>query len=477
MTAQTWLARAGGLVTIAILTRLLAPEDFGLLAIASTLLTLTYVLSDLGLSTYVVQAATIDRRSLSTAFWVSLLGGGMIALAIYLLAPGIAALLRAPGAEPILQAMTVIVVLISLTSVPLALMRRRMQFRLLAFQFSAGAILAQIVAIVAAFSGWGVWALVLQLVVGQLVASVTQWISARWHPSWEFSRPDFGIMVRYGVHVVGSGLVNVGRTWIETGIVAAGLGIRELGYLNIAQKLVQTATELSGTAILPVSTVAFAKVKSSITRLRDSHARATALAQAIVTPAMVLIVVSAPVLVPLVFGPEWGPSAPVAQLLALAALLAVGREIDHGLLDGVGRPGRWLAFTTVICTLSVGLIALGVPYSVLVIAGAYLVVALVELVGRWFVVGRFLQATVLQTAMPFLMVLPAAIGSALAGLASVTLLRTAPELLTIAATGLVVLAVHLGIVRLLTPATWTELVALIPGRGRGATPETSAEAP
>ncbi|MGF3917064.1 hypothetical protein ACQX8W_14955, partial [Staphylococcus aureus] len=127
--------------------------------------------------------------------------------------------------------------------------------------------------------------------------------------------------------------------------------------------------------------------------------------------------------------------------------------------------------------LSVGLIALGVPYSVLVIAGAYLVVALVELVGRWFVVGRFLQATVLQTAMPFLMVLPAAIGSALAGLASVTLLRTAPELLTIAATGLVVLAVHLGIVRLLTPATWTELVALIPGRGRGATPETSAEAP
>lgn len=466
MTAQTWLARAGGLVTIAILARLLSPEDFGLVAVASTLLTLTYVLADLGLSTYVVQAVTVDRRSLSTAFWVSLLSGLVLGLAIFLSAPGIALLFHAPRAEPILQVMTLIVVLISLTSVPLALMRRRMQFRLLAFQFSIGAILAQVVAIVAAFAGLGVWALVLQLVVGQAVASLTQWISARWRPTLEFSRTDFMVMIRYGINVVGSGLVFVGRGWAETAIIAAGLGIRELGYLNIAQRLVQTATDLSGAAILPVSTVAFAKVNSSKARLRDAHARATAVSQTVVSPIMVLIVVSAPVLVPLLFGQEWGLSAQLAPPLAIAATLSFGTAIDRGLLDGVGRPGRWMAFTTAICALSVTAIALAVPSGLLVIAVVYAAVSTVELLGRWALLGHFLEAGFLPTARPWLMVLPAALASGLAGSATMWVLRGAPDLVTLAATGLVVLAVHLLVTRFVTPATWTEMLSLVPGRRR-----------
>jgi len=466
MTAQTWLARAGGLVTIAILARLLGAEDFGLVAVASTLLTLTYVLADLGLSTYVVQAATVDRRSLSTAFWVSLLSGLTLGLAIFLGAPAIAQLFHAPRAEPILQSMTIIVVLISLTSVPLALMRRRMQFRLLAFQFSIGAILAQVAAIVAAFAGLGVWALVLQLVVGQVVASLTQWISAHWRPTLEFSGRDFTVMLRYGINVVGSGLVFVGRGWAETAIIAAGLGIRELGYLNIAQRLVQTATDLSGAAILPVSTVAFAKVNSSKARLRDAHARATAVSQTIVSPMMVLIAVSAPVLVPLLFGQDWGLSAQLAQPLAIAATLSFGTAIDRGLLDGVGRPGRWLAFTTVICLLSVTMIALAVPFGLLVIAVVYAAVSSVELVGRWFLLGHFLEAGFLHTARPWLIVLPAVVVSALAGSGTMWLLRGAPDLVTLAATGLVVLAVHLLVTRLVTPTTWAEMLSLVPGRRR-----------
>ena len=466
MTAQTWLARAGGLVTIAILARLLSAEDFGLVAVASTLLTLTYVLSDLGLSTYVVQAVAVDRRSLSTAFWVSLLSGFTLGLGIFLGAPGIAELFHAPRAEPILQAMTLIVVLISLTSVPLALMRRRMQFRLLAYQFSIGAVLAQVAAIVAAFAGLGVWALVIQLVVGQVVASFTQWVSARWHPTLEFSRADFAVMIRYGINVVGSGLVFVGRGWAETAIIAAGLGMRELGYLNIAQRLVQTATDLSGAAILPVSTVAFAKVNSSKARLRDAHARATAVSQTIASPIMVLIVVSAPVLVPLLFGPEWGLSARLAQPLAIAATLSFGTAIDRGLLDGVGRPGRWLAFTTAICAMSVALVALAVPSGLLVIAVVSVAVSCVELVGRWFLLGHFLEAGFLPTARPWVMVAPAVLISGLAGSGTMWVLRGAPDLVTLAVTGLVVLAAHLLVTRLVTPHTWTEMLSLAPGRRR-----------
>jgi O-antigen/teichoic acid export membrane protein len=468
MTAQNWLARAGGLVTIAILTRLLAPEDFGLLAVASTLLTLTYVLSDLGLSTYLVQATKIDQASLSTAFWVSLMGGVVMSAGIYFGAPFIAALVHVPSSVPILQSMTVIVLFISASSVPLSLMRRQMQFRLLAFQFSIGAVLAQIAAIVAALAGLGVWALVLQLLVGQVVASITQWFSAKWRPALLFSRQEFGVMVRYGINIVGSGLVTVGRGWVETGIIAAGLGIRELGYLSIAQRLIQTANDLSGSALLPVSTAAFAKVNSSKERLQAAHAKATAVSQTIVTPLMVLIVVSASVLVPFLFGQEWTVSAPLTQPLAIAAVLSFGTVLDRGLLDGVGRPGRWLAFTSVISTLSVVLIFFGVSNGVLLVTFIYVFVAAVELVGRWFLVGHFLEATAWSTARPFVMVVPAACVSAAGGLGCMWLLQSLNPFLLLAVTGVVVLALHLVVTRLVTPTTWREIVALIPGRTRRA---------
>lgn len=467
MTAQTWLARAGGLLTLAILTRLLAPEDFGLLAVATTLLTLTYVLSDLGLATYVVQAAQIDRRSLSTAFWVSLAGGVILASAIFLGAPAIADLLRIPQSVPILRAMTLIVLMISATSVPLALLRRRMSFRLLAVQASIGAILAQIAAIVAAFNGLGVWALVLQLVVGQVVASVATWFSARWRPTLEFSVPDFTVMSGFGVHVVGSGLVFLARTWAETGIIAAGIGIRELGYFNIAQRLVQTAMELSGAALHPVSTVAFAKVSGSADRLRDAHARAAAASQTVVTPLMVFIAVAAPVLVPFLFGPEWIVSATIAQPLAIAAVLAFGAQLDHGLFDGAGRPGRWLAFATVICLCSIALTSLTVSRGVVVVAAAFVITATIELIGRWLIVGRLLQMSVLDASKPFLLVLPSAIASALAGMGMMALLESAPPLVSLAVTGLSILAVHLIGVRFITPAPWADLIGLIPTPPRG----------
>lgn len=466
MTAQSWLARAGGLVTVAILSRLLAPEAFGVLAVATTLLTFTYVLSDLGLSTYVVQAPQISTRTLSTAFWVSLLGGIVLALAIFFGASPLAHLLRVPEATPVIESMVIVVVLITLTSVPIALLRRRMAFRTLALQASGAAILAQVAAVGAAFGGLGVWALVLQLVVGQLVSTVAAWITARWRPTLEFSGPEFRVMTGFGINVVGSGLVGVGRTWAETAVITAGLGVRDLGFWSIAQRLVTTATDLSGSAILPVSTTAFAKVNSSAERLHRAHAKATGVAQTVVTPLMVFIIVTAPVLVPFVFGSRWGTSATIAGPLAAAAALSFGTAVDRGMFDGAGHPGRWFVFSTGIAALSVVLTAGTVREGMLLVAYAYVVTASVETIGRWILVSRFLSVGVRSTARPFLNVMPSAAVGALVGVAAMTLLGGGNAVLVLAVTGLLVMSVYLAMTWLTNRTAWEQIIVLTPVRRR-----------
>ncbi len=215
-----------------------------------------------------------------------------------------------------------------------------------------------------------------------------------------------------------------------------------------------------------MSTVAFAKVKASTERLRAAHARAAAVSQTVVSPLMVFIVVSAPVLVPFAFGSEWTVSAQIAQPLALAAALSFGTALDHGLFDGVGRPGRWLAFIAAIYGFSVILVtAFAVRYGVVIVAAAFVLTAAVgETITRWVLVGRLLQMPLATSARPFLSVLPATLASIAAGFGAMRLLAGAPTLVVLGVTGVVLLAVHLAVVRFFVPAAWADIRSHVPIR-------------
>lgn len=139
LTAAQWLMRLTGLATIAILTRLLTPEDFGVVAAAMTVTPFLLLLADLGLSTYVLQVKRADQRLLSTAFWYSLTMAIVLMAAVAAFAPVIASLFDLPKAAPVLRGCSLAAGFIILCSVPAALLRREMRFRALSLQWLASA--------------------------------------------------------------------------------------------------------------------------------------------------------------------------------------------------------------------------------------------------------------------------------------------------------------------------------------------------
>lgn len=464
MTAQKWLSRLGGFATIIVLTRILTPEDFGLAAAASTMMPLVYVLSDVGFSTYIVQVEKVEPRTLNTAFWFSVTCGLVLSVAVIGCAPLIAALLRLPEVAALLMVMTTSVLMIAVASVPTALLRRRMAFRQLAVMDLVSTILAQIVAIVAAVLGAGAWALVLQILVSQLVGTVWVWIAAHWLPGLGFSTSEFKLMGAFGINVVGSEFLVVARGWAETAIVAAGLGVRELGYLSIAQRLVTAAQDVTVSALLPVSTVAFAKVRGVGGRLRSAYLRATSISYAVATPLMLFIAVASATLVPFLFGADKTVSADVTPALALISLLNLGGTIGYGLHLGIGRPARWLAFIAVSYAVSISILAYSVQFGMMALMAAWVGTAAVEAVARWFVIGRSIDASPWQVAVPLLgVVAPATIASIL-GMGVMALFNGRYAFAAIACTGVVVVLVYLVALRLIRPVTYADTLAVLPGR-------------
>ncbi len=344
LTGQKWATRLFGLLTIAILTRLISPEDFGVVAAASAVTPFVLLLADLGLSSYVVQEKTIDQRLLSTAFWFSASAALVLAGLIVAFAPIIATAFHLPDVAPILRGMSVSVLILVLGSVPWALLRRAMQFRLLAMMSLVGMSVGQVVAILFALGGAGAWALVIQLIVSQAISCVWGWKAARWRPAFQFSKTQFVAIAKFGTNIVAADLSTTARSVAEAAIISNVLGGAALGYFSIAQRLVQVTQDLGAAALVPVSTVVFAKVRESASRLQSAYLKALGISYSVVSPIMTLVIVAGPLVVPLLFGKEWGQSIPVAQALAVAAILTLGAMLDNGLHLGVGKPGRWLAY-------------------------------------------------------------------------------------------------------------------------------------
>ena len=461
---QKWVVRVGGLVTVAILARLLGPDDFGVVAIAMTVIPLIYLLSDLGFSTYVVQAADVSQRVLSTAFWYSVCAGIALAAGLVLLAPALGAAFALPQVVPVLTGLSPAVLLVGLASIPTALLRRRLAFRALAIQSFAGGALGQVTAIVAALLGWGVWALVLQLLVSQLVVLVFAWVSAHWRPTLQFDGPQFVIMLRFGTNVVGVEVVALARVWAETAIVVTTLGVTTLGFLTIAQRLIQATQDLSAAAILPVSTVVFARIRESVQRLRAGYLRALELSYVVVMPVMIFVAVGAPHIIPLLFGNQWGASVLPAQALAVAGILTLGAMLDHGLFYGAGKPGRWLIYAIGTDLLTVATTAFAVQYGLVGISVGFVGVALVATVARWALVGRLVAAPPWVVARPLALVSIAGIVSAAGGVAAMLIFDALPGVVVLLIVGVVVLLLHAGVVRLVQPAVFLEVVRIVRGR-------------
>lgn len=462
LVAQKWAVRATGFATIAMLTRLVTPEEFGVVAVASSLIPFILMLSEFGLSAYVVQADDISQRRLSTAFWFSIgvavvLGSGLAAAA-----PIIARLSNVPAAAPVLQALAVSVVIVVMSSVPMALLRRAMAFRTLALQTTAATFIAQVGAVALALAGAGVWALVFQTLVSQAVATALAWWSARWLPSFEFSFGQLREIARFGVSIVSLEITLTLRTFAENALIAIVLGPVALGYLNIAQRLIWVMQDMGAVAVLPVSTVVFAKIRDTVPRLRAAYLRSVALANSMVAPLLGFVAASAPVLVPTFFGPEWTHSVVATQALAVAAVATLGAMLDRGLFDGLGRPGTWFLYALPVEIVAFGVTLAVVQHGVNAVAWGFAGVAIAAAYARSVLVSRFVAASQFAVFKPWLTALVPAALSVGAGWLAMQPLAGLPGLVVLAVGASVTGLAHVVFVRLLTPRVLTDLVTLLP---------------
>lgn len=223
------------------------------------------------------------------------------------------------------------------------------------------------------------------------------------------------------------------------------------------------AQELVAASLVPVSTVVFARIRESADRLRTTYVKALGVAYAMVSPLMILLVATAPVLVPTLFGEQWQGSVPPVQALAVAGIITLGAMLDHGLFYGLGRPGAWLGYAVVVDTATVMTTAIAVRWGLVGVAVGFVLVAVLATVARWVLVGRVMGLDVREVARPFGTVLVPTLVTTATGLLTVHALAGATSpLVQLLVGGLVVLIVDLAVLRLVAAGIIRDALGVLP---------------
>ena len=189
-----------------VLARLLTPEDFGLFALANSLIVLVNTFRDFGLRMATVHQETVNHQQVSAIFWLNLKLNFLVVLFIILMAPVIAWFYGDARLTAITLIQAIGIFGLNLSSQHESLLIRQMRFSTLTF-IELGSMFAGIaVGIGLSLLEFGYWALVYQFLVTNLTKSVLTWLLCGWHPtrlSAFTANPDIRSLVSYGGHYTG----------------------------------------------------------------------------------------------------------------------------------------------------------------------------------------------------------------------------------------------------------------------------------
>jgi O-antigen/teichoic acid export membrane protein len=357
-------------IVTAILARLLFPEDFGIVGMAVIFTGLARTVNELGLGAAIVQRKELDESHRATSFWASMAMGILIFVTVLIAAPFVADFFRKEIVAPVMIVSSISFLIGPFGVIHRSLLTREMSFKKLATTEIGSTVISGILAIVMAFTGFGVWSLVCRGILHDLVTAAFLWAMCPWRPSMHFSLESFKQLFGFGASVTGARFVNYLQANVDYMIVGRILGASSLGLYTLAYRLVTMPLEKVSGIVTRVAFPAFSNIQDDDPRLRRGYLKEVAYISLVTFPMLAGLFVVAPEFVRVVFGGKWIPAILSLQILCIVgARKSIGTTVGS-VIYSKGRPDidlKWNIFALASLTT---VILVGSRYGIVGVASA-----------------------------------------------------------------------------------------------------------
>lgn len=329
--------RVLSVAALAVVARILVPEEFGLFAFALVYVTYLNTLGDLGVGTALIYWKERADDVAELTFVVNLVTGVAWCLLTLALAPVVAGFFHSPSGTPILRTLSLLFLLRAAGNTHDALCRKELRFRERLIPEVGLAATKAVLIVGLALAGMGVWSLVWGQLGGTAVWAAALWRVVPWRPGWRWPTDLFRPMLTYGREIVAINVIGAIVHHADYLVVGRMLGMEALGFYQLAYKIPEMAVIV---VLWQVNTVLF----PAFSQIRDPSRLATAYVEAMryiglmVLPAATGLFFLAEPIVLTLFGDQWGPSVPILRALAVyVALRALGSHAGD-VMKAAGRP-------------------------------------------------------------------------------------------------------------------------------------------
>lgn len=336
------LLRKGSSVLITlVLAWFLVPEDYGLVGVVSIFIAVSYAFVEGGYRTALIRRPEVTQSELNTAFYTNIALACLLYAAIWIAAPWIAefyeqerliALFRVAAASLIFQALSI---------VHSTVMQRKMMFKLQVSTSLPAALLSGLAAVALAWAGYGVWAIIAQMMLFPLISALLFWRTGVWSPTLSFSMADLRSLSRFSILIL---LTDLQREFFAKmyGATIAKVSLLSVaGLYFFAEKMRDIVVQQLVTAVQQVTYPALAKIQDDDARLLDGYRRIIRLSVFVIYPVFLCLSALSEPLFDFLLPDKWLGAAPYLQIMLLSALLVPLHRVNGNIIQVKNKPG-WM---------------------------------------------------------------------------------------------------------------------------------------
>lgn len=361
-------AQVFSLIVQIVLARLLAPEDFGVLAVLLVFINLSNVLIQKGFATALVQKNHIEDIDINTIFWISELIAAFLYIFLWCFAPMIENVYGTLHLASYLRIISISLFAGAFYSIENSLLIRSMLFKKMFLSSFAATLIAGTLAMVFAYKGMGCWALIWQNIIQQVLLSLFSFPFCRWKIKIQCSKKSFYEVFRFGSNVLLAELLYTGVENLRTLIIGARYSSVDLAYYDRGQTYPSVAMrsiyDTVGSVLLPI----FSRKQNNTIGLRQSAQKAIGFSFFLIAPCFIGFAAIAEPFTRLLLTDKWLPCVPYMRLFCVYQLGILPYCVLRNILYAMGKSKRSLFLEIFKSIFSLGAVVIGMLFNPFTIA-------------------------------------------------------------------------------------------------------------
>lgn len=311
-----------------VLAWVLAPEDYGVVAVLMIFIAISNTLIDGGFASALIQRKNPTQEDYSTIFFWNFGFSLFCYLVMFAVSPVVAVFFRMPELESVLRVLGLSVVASALGQVQIVRLKKNFEFGTIAVVDLTSYILSAAIGVYMAYNGFSYWSLVAMTVVNQGLMALLYWVIAKWRPSLIFSVKSLKELFGYAGYLLAAGVLQEACKHLQGVIIGKRFSAGELGLYTNASKLDQVTSYTVPQALVQVLFPLFSNLQDDRAKLCDMMEMGIRVISAIVFPALMLLVIVADPLVMALYHEAWMPCVPYFRILCVGGVFVCLQNVN-----------------------------------------------------------------------------------------------------------------------------------------------------